>query len=150
MTEGPSEHAVRAWIHLLRTEQSLLGKVEDDLKRAGFPPLVWYDVLWELDRAPEGRLQQSVVQSRVLLAQYNLCRLADRLENEGLLVRTPCPSDGRSNVLAITEKGRALRRAMWPTYAAAIETHLGARLTAEEAQQLATILGKLVSGTKAS
>ena len=126
------------------------GKVEDDLKRAGFPPLVWYDVLWELDRTADGRLQQSAVQSRVLLAQYNLCRLVDRLEREGLLARNPCPFDGRSNVLAITEKGRKLRSAMWPTYAAAIETHLGARLTPEEARQLAAILGKLLPAAKTS
>ena len=150
MSAAPSEHTVLAWMHLVRTEQSLLGKVEDDLKRAGFPPLVWYDVLWELDRAEDGRLQQSAVQSRVLLAQYNLCRLVDRLEREGLLARNPCPLDGRSNVLAITDKGRKLRAAMWPTYAAAIEAHLGAHLTPEEARQLATILGKLLPAAKTS
>ena len=73
-----------------------------------------------------------------------------RLEREGLLARNPCPLDGRSNVLAITDKGRKLRAAMWPTYAAAIEAHLGARLTPEEARQLAAILGKLLPAAKTS
>ena len=53
--------------------------------------------------------------------------------------------DGRSNVLVITAKGRDLRRKMWPVYAAGIEEHFGARLTAEEAQQLAGLLAKLVA-----
>lgn len=139
----PSEEAVQAWVRLVRTEQSILAKVEDELKRAGFPVLEWYDVLYELDREPDGRAAQSAVQSRVLLAQYNLCRLLDRLEREGLVERMPSPEDGRSNLVQITPKGRELRRRMWPAYAAAIETHLGSRLTCDEARTLARILGKL-------
>ncbi len=52
--------------------------------------------------------------------------------------------DGRNNVLVITAKGRALRRAMWPVYARAIEEHFGAHLTQAEAEQLARLLTKLV------
>ena len=98
----------------------------------------------ELDRTPDGVLNQSEVQSRVLLAQYNLVRLIDRLEREKLVVRRQCKIDGRSNVLAITEQGRALRRAMWPAYDAAINTHIGGHLTSEEAGTLAGLLGKLL------
>jgi DNA-binding MarR family transcriptional regulator len=137
------ENVVRAWNSLVRAEQSLRGQIEDALKRAGLPPMTWYDVLNELDRAPDGRLRQSDVQSKVLLAQYNLCRLADRLQADGLIERQPCSVDGRSNVLVITEAGRELRRAMWPVYAEAIATHVAARLAPEEARTLADILGKL-------
>lgn len=141
------ENVVRAWTSLVRAEQLLRGRVEDALKRAGLPPLTWYDVLWELERAPDGRLRQSEVQARVLLAQYNLCRLADRLEAEGLVERQPCTVDGRSNVLVLTDKGRDLRRAMWPVYAEAIATHVAARLKPEEARTLADILGRLAERT---
>lgn len=145
MSDTPSASVVQAWSALVRTEQTILARVEEGLKRAGFPPLEWYDVLLELDREPSGRLPQSVVQSRVLLAQYNLCRLVDRLEREGLVERQPSPEDGRSNLLNITEKGRDLRNRMWPTYAAAIQAHLGSRLSAEEARTLAGLLTKLES-----
>ena len=40
-------------------------------------------------------------------------------------------------------KGRALRRSMWPVYAAAIEEHFGSRLSRAEAEQLAGLLAKL-------
>ena len=144
MSQNVCPNAVDAWTRLVRAEQSLIDKVETDLKQAGFPPLTWYDVLWELDRSPEGRLPQAQVQSRTLLAQYNLCRLADRLGDEGLIERRPCPMDGRSKHLVITDKGRALRAAMWPVYADAIRAHIALRLTAEEARQLAQLLGKLI------
>lgn len=144
MSDIVCPNVVDAWTRLVRAEQALIDKVEHDLKQAGFPPLTWYDILWELDRAPEGRLPQALVQSRTLLAQYNLCRLADRLGEEGLIERRQCPMDGRSKHLVITEKGRALRSAMWPVYATAIRAHVASRLTAEEARQLAQLLGKLV------
>lgn len=148
------EHAlapdvVLAWSRLVRAEQTLLARVEDDLKRACFPPLTWYDVLLELDREPEGRLPQSAVQTRVLMAQYNLCRLADRLEREGLLRRFQCPHDGRSNVLEITDKGRELRARMWPAYADAIARHMGSQLTEADAASLARILAKLIGEPRA-
>jgi DNA-binding MarR family transcriptional regulator len=143
MSDRPTQGVVQAWASLLRKGQSVLARVSEDLKKAGFPPLEWYDVLLELDRAAEGVLPQSTVQSRVLLAQYNLCRLVDRLEREGLVERRRCPHDARSNWLAITPEGRALRRRMWPAYAAAIQTHLGSRLSAEEAHTLTRLLSKL-------
>ena len=136
---------VEAWASLVRTERTLLDKVEEDLKRARLPPLDWYHVLHEIDRSPKGMMRQTGVQDRTQLAQYNVCRLVDRLEREGLVERRQCTEDGRSNVLVITAKGRDLRRKMWPVYAAGIEEHFGARLTAEEAQQLAGLLAKLVA-----
>jgi DNA-binding MarR family transcriptional regulator len=143
MTDKPCEAVVEAWVRLLRAQHALLARVEDDLKRAGFPALEWYNVLLELDRSEAGWLRQSDVNARVEIAQYNMSRLVDRLEREGLVERRQCPMDARNNVLVITEAGRRLRRSMWPTYAAAIEAHVGKRLSAEEAATLAGLLGKL-------
>jgi DNA-binding MarR family transcriptional regulator len=134
---------IEAWAGLVRTERTLLDKVEEDLKRAKLPPSDWYHVLHEIDASPQGMLRQTGVQDRTQLAQYNVCRLVDRLEREGLLERHQCRLDGRNNVLLITARGKALRRAMWPVYAAAIQEHFGAHLTEKEAGQLAKILGKL-------
>lgn len=133
-----------AWANLVRSGTALMQRVEDDVKLQGYPPLSWYDVLWELEKAPDGRLQQSEAQSRVLLAQYNFVRLLDRLERAGLIKRVPCKIDGRSNVLLLTDAGRAQRRAMWPAYDTAIAEHLAGHLTEAEAGQLAELLSKLL------
>src|SRR5215475_5222907 len=144
MTATPTPAVIEAWASLVRTEKALVDKVEERLKREGFPPLDWYHVLYEVDRSPQGMLRQSGVQDRTQLAQYNVCRLVDRLEREGLVERHQCQLDGRNNVLLITAKGRALRRAMWPVYAEAIAAHFGAHLSEVEARHLARLLGKLV------
>lgn len=150
MSPRPPPAAVSAWVRLVRAEQSLMDKIEGELKDAGLPPLNWYDVLYELDKAPDGRLAQQDVQSRTLLAQYNLCRLADRMEGEGLLERRRCMLDGRNRHLAITQKGREMRAAMWPVYAAAISRHVAGRLSEAEATQLAELLDKLVASPAAA
>jgi len=140
----PTPAVVEAWASLVRTERTLLDKVEEALKRAHLPPPDWYHVLNEIDRTPKGMLRQTGVQDSTQLAQYNVCRLADRLERDGLVERHQCQLDGRNKVLVITAKGRALRRQMWPVYAAAIEEHVGAHLSQAEAVQLARLLGKLL------
>jgi DNA-binding MarR family transcriptional regulator len=144
MTAKPSQAVIEAWASLVRAERALLDRVEENLKQASLPPLDWYHVLHEVDRSPKGMLRQSGVQDRTQLAQYNVCRLVDRLEREGLVERHQCQLDGRSNVLAITTKGRDVRRAMWPIYASAIEQHFGARLSQAEAEQLARLLAKVM------
>jgi DNA-binding MarR family transcriptional regulator len=144
MVSKPSAAVVEAWASLVRTERSLRDKVEEALKGARLPPLDWYHVLHEVERAPRGMLRQTGVQDRTQLAQYNVCRLVDRLEGEGLVERRQCQLDGRNNVLLITAKGRALRRQMWPVYSTAIEEHVGAHLSQAEAEQLARLLGKLL------
>ncbi len=134
---------IEAWAALVRTEKALVDRVEERLKKAGFPPLDWYHVLHEVDRSPKGMMRQSGVQDRTQIAQYNVCRLVDRLEREGLVERHQCQIDGRNNVLIITAKGRTLRRAMWPLYAEAIEEQFGTRLSSAEAEQLVRLLSKL-------
>jgi len=134
---------IEAWATLVRTEKALSDQIEERLKNVGLPSLDWYHVLHEVDRSPKGMMRQSGVQNRTQIAQYNVCRLVDRLEREGLVERHQCQVDGRNNVVVITAKGRALRRAMWPVYAAAVEEHFGARLSQAEAEQLVHLLAKV-------
>lgn len=139
---APGEAVITAWARLVRVPQAVLAAVEADLKAAGLPPLSWYDALLELARTRTG-LRHFELERHMLLAQYNLSRLVERLEKAGYIERQPCPEDGRGQVLRITPSGRALLKRMWPVYGAAIARHVGSRLTQAEARQLAELLGRL-------
>ena len=145
MSRNPSEAAVRAWIRLIRARDRLLGAIERDLKASDCPPLAWYDVLLELSRAADGRLRPFEIEKETLLAQYNLSRLLDRLEKEGLMSREPCPDDARGHWVVITEKGRAAQARTWRVYARAIQKHVGERLDDKAAVALAELLGRLTA-----
>jgi hypothetical protein len=45
--------------------------------------------------------------------------------------------------VAITQGGRNLQKKMWDTYSAAIERHVGAKLSNKDAAQLCDLLGRL-------
>src|SRR3954462_1530590 len=117
MKHEPSEETVTAWARLVRAEQIVLGRIEAELKAASLPPLSWYDVLLELARAPGGRLRPFEIEKEILLAQYSLSRLIDRLEKDGLIARAPHEQDARGQWIVITDKGRAMQARVWKVYA---------------------------------
>ena len=143
MARNPSRPVTSAWIGLNRARERVLAAIEADLKAAGCPPLGWYDVLLELTRAPDGRLRPFEIEQKILLAQYNLSRLLDRLEKEGLVAREPCEDDARGQWVVVTDKGRATQAQTWKVYARAIQKHVGEKLDDKAAAQLAQLLGRL-------
>jgi DNA-binding MarR family transcriptional regulator len=144
----PREATVLAWSRLMRAHRAALGAAEQALRDAGMPALEWYDVLWELERA--GPLRPRDLQKRLLLAQYNLSRLLDRMAAAGLVERRGCPEDRRGLFVAATKDGVKLRRRMWPVYAEAIEAAIGAKLGEADAEALAGLLGRLTGAEPAA
>lgn len=139
----PSAAVTRAWVRLVRTQQIVLAAIEQDLKAAGLPPLGWYDVLWELTQAAEGKLRPYEIEERTLLAQHNLSRLLDRMEKAGLVHREIFSEDGRGRWVVITEAGSAMRSRIWSVYAAALQCHVGDKLDDAQADQLTELLDLL-------
>ena len=139
------ENSIRAWAKLVRAESAVLSAVEHELKAAGYPPLAWYDVLLELKQAPQQRLRPIELEPRMLLKQYNLSRLIDRMEAEGLVERQKCPTDARGLHLALLPAGKELLKKMWPAYEQAIARHFAGKLAPGEPAQLADLLEKLLA-----
>jgi DNA-binding MarR family transcriptional regulator len=140
---------VRAWARLLGAQRLALQVVERALAGARLPPLAWYDVLLELERAGKPGLRPFELQESMLLAQYNLSRLLDRIEKRGYVERRECQQDGRGQVVVITAAGRAVRRQMWPVYAAAIKAAFTDHLGTREVAALDSLLGTLTDRLRA-
>lgn len=145
MSSQPPEILVRAWARLTKAQQLVLRQIERSLKDAGLPPLSWYDVLLEVERNDAG-LRPFELERAMLLPQYNLSRLIDRIENAGYVERLTCEEDGRGQLIAITAAGRAIRRKMWPVYARAVEDAVGRHLSTAQADHLGTLLKLLIEG----
>lgn len=144
MSTQPTASTVLAWARLFRVYKVLLEQAERDLKKAGLPPLSWYDVLLEVHDAPVQRIRQFELGQKVLLPKYNLSRLLDRLQNEALLNREACAEDKRGAVITLTPKGRRLLKQMWSCYGNTIHEQFETRLASWEVDQLARVLLKLL------
>ena len=131
---------IRFWKAMMTASTRLTEAVEVALKAEGLPPLAWYDVLWEVEKAGTGGLRPYVLKDRLLLPQYATSRLLDRIAAAGLIDRDQCPEDGRGQVLTLTEKGRALRARMWPVYEGVLQQRIGARVDKGDLAKAADLL----------
>ena len=143
MKRKPSMEATAAWIRLMRIQSRVLGAVEQDLKKAGFPPLAWYDALLELSRAPGGEMRPVELEKQMLIPQYSTSRLIDRLVEEGLAARRECKMDKRGLFVEISDAGRDLQKRMGEAYSVAIERHVGSKLSDADAARLCGLLDRL-------
>src|SRR5690242_8461444 len=150
--DGPAQAedaVVDAWRGLLVAHSRLVPEVEADLRAAGQVPLSWYDVILELNAAPDRRLRMSELGQRAVLSRTRVSRVVDELAAAGLAERLPDEADGRSSFASLTPRGRdALRRA-WPVYRDAIRRRLGAHLTVQQCRDLAALLRQAASDTEA-
>jgi DNA-binding MarR family transcriptional regulator len=96
-----------------------------------------------LSRAPSGEMRPVELEKQMLIPQYSTSRLIDRLVDEGLAARRECEIDKRGQFVEITEAGRELQKKMWNAYSAAIEKHVGSKLSDADAMKLCGLLDRL-------
>jgi DNA-binding MarR family transcriptional regulator len=147
MKNEPTKAAVGTWIRLMRAQQKALLKVERAFRKAGLPSYAWYDALWQLEQAGEQGLRPREIEQQVLIAQSNISRLIDRMESDGYVVRRPYEGDGRGQIVVITEKGRVLRKRMWPIYAEMISTIVSSKVSDRDAANLSGFLDRLIESS---
>ena len=134
---------MNAWIELHRSSQKLISIVETELKKADLPPLAWYDILLEIRKSGSNGIRPFELQDKVLITQYNLSRITDRLVRAGYADRIPCREDKRGHSLIATDKGLALLDQMWPVYETVIEQYFSSRLSQGDKVNLSSILTKI-------
>ncbi len=141
--KNSEQQVFQAWVGLVRSSQKIMDTIEADLSEANLPPLCWYDVLLEINRETDKRLRLQDIGGRILLAKNNVTRLVDRLENDNLVVRKKCKSDGRGIYAYITDKGQDTLKSMWPVYRAAVNAHFSNLLTDTDIAMLNKIFMKI-------
>ena len=145
MTTRPDQRRLEAWEGLLRTHRALLRQLEQELKEERDLPLPWYEVLLHLARTPDGRLRMHELAQSILLTPSGLTRLADRLENAGLIRRESCPTDRRGAFAILTLEGRTRLRHAAPVHLRGIDEHFGRYLSDDEAAQLARVFTRVLA-----
>ncbi|MBX9885254.1 MAG: MarR family winged helix-turn-helix transcriptional regulator [Novosphingobium sp.] len=143
----PAATTLLAWTRLLRAADLASQHCTATLRSLGLPPPEWYDVLLSIERG--GAQRPRDLQVALGSEQYTLSRIVDRMVKAGLLTRVPCADDARGHLLHLTIEGRAMRAAMWPVYAEAIEAALGTRVEEEDRAALARLLAPLAEPVSA-
>lgn len=102
--------AMAAVTSVMRVQQILQSAVDTALKPHGLT-FARYEALVLLTFAKRGSLPMRVMGERLQLHPTSVTNIVDRLEAEGLVKRTPHPTDRRTTLAEITDAGRERRAA---------------------------------------
>ena len=85
---------MKAWRAVLLAQSRAIRAIERDLERAGAITLQWYDVLLELNAAPDG-LRMQELGMRTVVSRARVSRIVAELEQRGLVARVGRAVGGR-------------------------------------------------------
>ncbi len=135
--------ALEAWRSYLQSHASILRVLDAALVAEHGITSRDYEVLLYLAQAPHRRLAMSALAESTMLTRSGITRLVDGLVAGGLIERVSCPDDARVSHARLTEPGyRKLRRA-GGTHVASIRHLFVEHFSAEEVDQLASLLRRL-------
>ena len=136
------------WFSFVRTHRLMIREIERRLADAGLPAYAWYDVLWGLESGSDGSRRMHELADTLAIERYNLTRLVDRLEKDGLVTRSRSSEDGRAAFVSITTAGRALRKKMWRVYQATVADLFLAQFSADERASLHAALERAAGAAR--
>src|SRR4051812_48464537 len=96
---------MRAVTSLMRVHQLVLTELDELLRPLGLT-FARYEVLVLLSFSRRGSLPLGKIGERLQVHATSVTPLVKRLENAGLIARSPHPEDGRAVLAAITLRGR--------------------------------------------
>ncbi len=127
------------WLVLMRCHHALSKIAERSIEDAGLGLTDFAALEALLHRGPQTITE---IQNRVLLASGSMTAAVDRLEEKGLIKRTPGPGDRRVKLLKLTPAGKRIVEAAYGRHAADLEAAMTV-LSPTEKQELRAILKKL-------
>jgi DNA-binding MarR family transcriptional regulator len=128
-----------------RLARELEQRLEPVYREHGLEP-GWHDVLATLRRSgPPFRLRPTDLTNASMLTSSGTTKRLDRLEQAGLIERSPDPEDRRGTLITLTDAGRELIDTLTAAHLAN-ERRILAALSADEQRRLADLLRKLQLG----
>jgi DNA-binding MarR family transcriptional regulator len=135
--------ALRIWLRLLTCSTLIETQIRSGLRTDFDSTLPRFDFLAQLERSPEGLLMHEL-SKRLMVTSGNVTAVADQLETERLISRTPVKSDRRATKVQLTPQGRMAFKEMAAVHETWVAEMFGA-LARDEQEQLLAILAKLKS-----
>lgn len=139
MNSYDQEQSLKLFIVMSRAMQSVMKRVEEDIKSYGLNPTE-FAVLELLFSKGEQPIQK--IGEKVLLASSSITYVVDKLEKKNYINRKPCPKDRRVTYAVITEKGTNLMSDIFPKHRVAIDEIFGG-LEPKEKEDMIIQLKKL-------
>lgn len=139
---------LQLWVRLLACAHSAEQRVKNRIKETFGINQTQFNLLSQLDRAPEG-IRMGEVARRTVVTGSNVTVVVDDLERRGFVMRQTAEGDRRATVITLTANGRTAFAAMAPIHAGWIE-EIFAEIPKHEKRELVERLDGLKAGMRAT
>jgi DNA-binding MarR family transcriptional regulator len=137
------DERVTLWGLFLEATEGIRRGLDHELREAVGLPGHWFEVLLRIGRTPGQAVPMTRLADQVLFSSGGFTKLADRMEEAGLIRRVPCPEDRRSSLATLTPKGRDVLQRALAVHVPGVQRDLVDHLDAEQVETLEQILRAL-------
>jgi len=138
---GAHHESLRLWLRLLTCTLTIERRVRARLRERFATTLPRFDLMAQLERHPQG-LKMGELSRRLMVTSGSVTGLTDQLAEEGLVERTPIPSDRRAHLVRLTARGKRAFDLMAAEHEDWVIA-LFAGLSGSERSRLHALLGRL-------
>ena len=142
--QGLNPAQMHAWLRFVAVVELVPGLLDSQLQRDSALSHFEYYVLAMLSEAPNQTLRMTGLSSMTNSSLPRLSHVVKRLEDRGLVKRTPCPTDRRATNATLTEEGWAVVQDAAPGHVRTVRENVIDPLTDEQIAQLDAISNQLL------
>lgn len=132
-----------AWRAFIVAHALVCRRLDEDLRVEHGMSLAEYSALLQLAGSPGRRLRMSQLAEGVFLSRSGVTRLIDRLEADGFVTRSHCPTDGRGAEAVLTDLGLDHLRAASTVHLRGIERYFLAQIGPADLATIERSLGSV-------
>lgn len=135
------KEGLRLWLRIVSCTQMVEQEIRAMLREKFDMTLPRFEVLSALDRVADG-LTMSELSHWLMVSKGNVTGIAERLSEDGFIRREPTPTDRRSFVVTLTEKGRRTYKEMELEYESLLDK-LFNDMTPDDSDMFTGLLAKV-------
>ena len=127
------------WRRYLAATRLVESEIDRQLQRDAGLPATYFEILVALSEAPDHTLRMSELADFLRFSRSRLSHAVAKLERQGWIERTECPSDKRGSFAVLTESGFEVLRAAVPGHVEQVRKVLFDVLGPDQLDQLGDI-----------
>lgn len=135
---------LHAWMRFVAVVELVPGLLDSQLQRDSALSHFEYYVLAMLSEAPHRTLRMTGLSAMTNSSLPRLSHVVKRLEERGLVQRTPCPTDRRATNASLTDAGWLVLQDAAPGHVRTVRENVIDPLTDEQVAQLDAIANQLL------
>ncbi|GAA2653767.1 MarR family transcriptional regulator [Paractinoplanes durhamensis] len=143
MAEPLSDTQQRAWRTFIESSWALHTHLEDELRAATGLSMNDYHVLVVLSEAPAHRLRMGELAGRLVFSPSRVTYQINSMVKRGLVLKQPCPEDGRGQEAVLTAAGLTALEQAAPLHLITVRDRFIDRLDPDELDVIARVFDKV-------